>query len=121
MWPARSNAGPRVATKPAFPSNRRPLTTPTSQRATMADLNVITICGSLRKGSFTGMVRKALPGLAPAGMTIKEAPSFAEFPLYNADIQNSTGFPAPVNALADAIRAADGVIFNTPEYNFSLP
>ena len=87
----------------------------------MADLNVISICGSLRKGSFNRIVMKALPGLAPAGMTIKEAPSFAEFPLYNADIQNSTGFPAPVNALADAIRAADGVIFNTPEYNFSLP
>lgn len=84
-------------------------------------LNVISICGSLRKGSFNRMVMNALPGLAPAGMSIKEAPSFAEFPLYNADVQNSTGFPAPVNTLADAIRAADGVIFNTPEYNFSLP
>jgi chromate reductase, NAD(P)H dehydrogenase (quinone) len=84
-------------------------------------LNVISICGSLRKGSFNRMVMNALPGLAPAGMSIKEAPSFAAFPLYNADVQNSTGFPAPVNTLADAIRAADGVIFNTPEYNFSLP
>ena len=54
-------------------------------------------------------------------MVLKPAPSFAEFPLYNADIQNSTGFPAPVNALADAIRAADGVIFCTPEYNFTIP
>ena len=35
----------------------------------------------------------ALPGLAPAGMTIKEAPSFADFPLYNADVQNASGFP----------------------------
>ena len=64
---------------------------------------------------------KALPHLAPAGMSIKEAPSFAEFPLYNADTQNSTGFPAAVSALADAIRAANGVVFCTPEYNFSLP
>ncbi|MFL5098767.1 MAG: NADPH-dependent FMN reductase [Xanthobacteraceae bacterium] len=87
----------------------------------MADLNVISICGSLRKGSFNRMVMKALPGLAPASMSIKEAPPFDAFPLYNADIQNSTGFPAPVNTLADAIRAADGVIFVTPEYNFSLP
>jgi len=84
-------------------------------------LNVISICGSLRKGSYNRMVMNLLPGLAPAGMTIKEAPSFAEFPLYNADIQNSTGFPPAVNTLADAIRSADGVIFNTPEYNFSLP
>jgi chromate reductase len=87
----------------------------------MADLNVISICGSLRKGSFNRMVMHALPGLAPAGMSIKEAPPFDSFPLYNADIQNSTGFPAPVNTLADAIRAADGVVFVTPEYNFSLP
>jgi chromate reductase len=83
--------------------------------------NVISICGSLRKGSYNRMVMKLLPGLAPSGLAIKEAPSFAEFPLYNADIQDATGFPAPVLALADAIRAADGVIFCTPEYNFSLP
>jgi chromate reductase, NAD(P)H dehydrogenase (quinone) len=89
----------------------------------MADrtLNVITICGSLRKASYNRMVMNALPGLAPEGMAIKEAPPISEFPLYNADIQNSTGFPAAVNALGDAIRAADGVIFNSPEYNFGIP
>jgi len=87
----------------------------------MANLNVLTICGSLRKGSFNAMAQRALPALAPEGMTLKSAPSFAEFPLYNADIQNSTGFPAPVNTLADAIRGADGVIFCTPEYNFGIP
>src|SRR5437667_11893360 len=87
----------------------------------MATLNVITICGSLRKGSYNAMVQRLLPSLAPEGMKLTPAPSFAEFPLYNADIQNSTGFPAPVNALADAIRAADGVIFCSPEYNFSIP
>lgn len=83
--------------------------------------NIVSICGSLRKGSFNRMLMNALPGLAPAGMSIAEAPSFASFPLYNADIQNSSGFPAPVTALADAIRAADGVIFCTAEYNFGLP
>jgi chromate reductase, NAD(P)H dehydrogenase (quinone) len=87
----------------------------------MASLNVLTVCGSLRKGSFNAMVQRALPALAPEGMTLKPAPSFADIPLYNADIQNSTGFPAPVNVLADAIRAADGVIFCTPEYNFGIP
>jgi len=89
----------------------------------MADrtLNVISICGSLRKGSYNRMVMNALPALAPDGMKITEAPPFSEFPLYNADVQNSTGTPAPVQKLADAIRAADGVIFNTPEYNFGIP
>lgn len=89
----------------------------------MADktLKVLSICGSLRKGSYNAMVQRALPELAPEGMRIDPAPSFAEFPLYNADVQNTSGFPAPVKALADAIRAADGVIFVTPEYNFSIP
>jgi chromate reductase, NAD(P)H dehydrogenase (quinone) len=84
-------------------------------------LNVITICGSLRKGSYNAMVQRALPSLAPDGMVINEAPSFAAFPLYNADVQGATGFPGPVTVLADAIRAADGVIIVTPEYNFSIP
>lgn len=83
--------------------------------------NVIGICGSLRKESYNRMVLTHLPGWAPAGMTITEAPPFTEFPLYNADIQNSTGFPAPVQTLAEAVRTADGVIFVSPEYNFSIP
>src|SRR5579872_5666786 len=84
-------------------------------------LNVICICGSLRKGSYNRMVMNALPALAPPNMRLSEAPSFAEFPLYNADVQDSAGFPAAVQTFAEAIRAADGVIFNSPEYNFSIP
>ena len=53
----------------------------------MADLKLLTICGSLRKGSYNAMVQRALPSLAPEGMTIEAAPSFAEFPLYNADVR----------------------------------
>ncbi len=83
--------------------------------------SVVSICGSLRRGSYNRMVMAALPGLAPTGMSIKEAPSFEQLPLYNADIQNSSGFPAAATILADALRSADGVIFCTPEYNFSLP
>jgi chromate reductase len=87
----------------------------------VADLSIAAICGSLRKGSFNRIVMNALPGLAPPGMAIREAPPYDQFPLYNADLQNSTGFPGPVNTLADAIRAADGVIFVTAEYNFGIP
>ena len=89
----------------------------------MADktLNVLSICGSLRKGSYNRIVMNTLQGYAPEGMRITEAPSYAEFPLYNADVQNSTGFPAPVQIMADAIRAADGVIFISPEYNYGIP
>jgi chromate reductase len=102
-------------------SDEGKITTRSSAVADNPALKVITICGSLRKGSYNAKVAAALPGLAPAGMAITAAPSFADFPLYNADIQNEQGFPAAVQALAEAIRAADGVIIVTPEYNYSIP
>jgi chromate reductase len=84
-------------------------------------VNILMICGSLRKGSYNAALMRALPGLAPADMKLTEAPSFASFPHYNADLQASDGFPAEVKALADAIRAADGVIIISPEYNWTIP
>lgn len=84
-------------------------------------LNVTVICGSLRKGSYNAALARALPGLAPAGMTIAPAPSFRDFPVFDQDIQDTTGIPAPVEALAAALRAADGVIIVSPEYNWSIP
>ena len=88
----------------------------------MADqLNVLVICGSLRKGSYNAALTRALPALAPPEMKLIIAPTIATFPLYNADVQDSSGFPAPAEELANAIRAADGVLFVTPEYNWSMP
>jgi chromate reductase len=84
-------------------------------------INVVCICGSLRKASYNRMVMNALAELAPAGMKLSEAPPFADFPLYNVDVHEAAGVPPAVQRLADAVRAADGVIFNSPEYNFSIP
>jgi len=84
-------------------------------------LNVLVICGSLRKGSMNKAVARTLPELAPANMSIKEAPPFDSFPPYNADHDHATVFPAAVTTLADAVRAADGVVIVSPEYNFSVP
>jgi len=72
-------------------------------------LDVLVICGSLRKGSYNAALARTLPALAPAGMKLRPAQSFEHFPIYNFDIQNSTGFPAEVNAWADAIRSADAL------------
>jgi len=87
----------------------------------MADaLNVLTICGSLRKGSFNAALARSLPTLAPGGLSIKPAPTWADIPIYNHDIQDA-GWPAPVTAWAEAIRSADGVIIVSPEYNWTIP
>jgi chromate reductase, NAD(P)H dehydrogenase (quinone) len=84
-------------------------------------LNIVSICGSLRKGSFNAALARALPALAPENMAITASPPWESFPVYNADVQNSTGFPAEVTALADVLRKADGIIFVSPEYNYSIP
>jgi len=84
-------------------------------------LDVLVICGSLRKGSYNAALARTLAALAPGEMRLRDAPSFESFPLYNLDIQNETGFPHEVNTWADAIRSADGLIIVSPEYNWSIP
>ena len=87
-----------------------------------ATLNVLSICGSLRKGSYNAALQRTLPSLAPPGMSIKPAaPSFAGLPIYNFDEHQASGIPPLVNTFADAIRAADGLIICSPEYNWSIP
>jgi chromate reductase len=57
----------------------------------MADqLNVLVICGSLRKGSYNAALTRALPALAPPEMKLVMAPTIGTFPLYNADIQDGS-------------------------------
>ena len=88
----------------------------------MADaaLNAIVICGSLRKGSFNAALARQLPKLTPMGLRLAAAPPIETIPLYNQDIQDA-GNPPPVVDLTNAIRAADGVIIVSPEYNWSIP
>ncbi|GAN69164.1 NADPH-dependent FMN reductase [Acetobacter orleanensis] len=83
-------------------------------------LHFVTLLGSLRKGSLNGIVARALPELTPEGVTITPLGSIADVPLYDQDVQEQ-GFPAPVLAMAEQIRAADGLIIVTPEYNYSMP
>ena len=88
----------------------------------MADqVKVLVICGSLRKGSYNAALTRALPELAPPGMTLISAPAYDAMPMYNSDIQEASGFPPAAEDLAAAIRAADGVIVVSPEYNWTIP
>jgi chromate reductase, NAD(P)H dehydrogenase (quinone) len=84
-------------------------------------LDVAVICGSLRKGSYNAALTRALPALAPPGMTLRAVPSFAGLPVYNFDEHQAGGVHPIAIAVADAIRAADGVIIVSPEYNWSIP
>jgi chromate reductase len=85
-------------------------------------LNILSICGSLRKGSYNAALQRTLPQLAPPGLDIKAATlSFATLPLYNFDDHQATGVPALVNEYAAVIKAADGLIIVSPEYNWTIP
>jgi chromate reductase len=84
-------------------------------------LNVIVICGSLRKASYNAALARTLPALAPPGMALKAAPGWDKMAVYNHDLHADGKFPAEVTAWGDAIRAADGVIIVSPEYNWSIP
>jgi chromate reductase len=83
-------------------------------------LHIVTLLGSVRKGSLNAAVVRALPELAPAGMTFTALPSVGDYPIYDADLQ-AEGFPAVVEEAAAAIRTADGVVIVSPEYNYSIP
>ncbi|MCK5920899.1 MAG: NAD(P)H-dependent oxidoreductase, partial [Methylococcales bacterium] len=43
-----------------------------------------------------------------------------DIPVYNQDVEDAGGFPPAVQAMRDAIEAADGLIFTTPEYNGAM-
>jgi chromate reductase len=84
-------------------------------------LNVVVICGSLRKSSYNASLARALPALAPPGMALKAAPGWDKMPVYNHDLHADGKFPAEVTAWGDSILAADGVIIVSPEYNWTIP
>ena len=83
-------------------------------------LHFVTLLGSLRHGSYSGAIARALPALAPEGVSISPLGSVGDLPHYDADLQ-AQGFPAAVLAMAGEIARADGVIIITPEYNYSVP
>jgi chromate reductase len=80
--------------------------------------NVAVIVGSLRKDSVTRKVARAIEAQAPANLKFDEIP-IGDLPLYNQDDEASP--PAAYIAFRDRIRAADAVLFATPEYNRGLP
>jgi chromate reductase, NAD(P)H dehydrogenase (quinone) len=81
-------------------------------------LKVLGISGSLRKSSYNTAALRVAQTLAPDGVRI-EILDLAPLPLYNEDVK-AQGFPPVVQELRDKIKAADALLFATPEYNYSM-
>lgn len=81
-------------------------------------LTILGIAGSLRKQSFNRSLLRAAQQLAPADATI-EVFELDDIPAFNQDDEANPS--TKVSQLKERVRAADAILFVTPEYNYSVP
>ena len=82
-------------------------------------MNLLGIAGSLRAGSFNRSLIRAAGAAAPDGVAVAAFGRLGEIPPYNDD-EKRKAIPDAVTALAGQIRAADGLLISTPEYNYGV-
>jgi NAD(P)H-dependent FMN reductase len=86
-------------------------------------VKLLAFAASLRRESLNRkLIRLAVELVRDANVEVDLA-DFRDFdmPLYDADVQNSAGFPPGAQELAGRIQAADGLMISSPEYNYSMP
>ena len=81
---------------------------------------IVGLSGSLRTGSLNTALLRAAAEHMPPGSTLDIA-SIKGIPLYDGDVEVSSGVPAVVEDLKKRIVAGDGLLLVTPEYNNSIP
>jgi chromate reductase len=79
---------------------------------------IAVLVGSLRKDSLNRKVAEAVTHVAPAGLEFSFL-EIGDLPFFNQDVEATP--PAQWVRFRDQIRAADAVLFVTPEYNRSVP
>ncbi len=83
-------------------------------------MKILALSGSLRRGSFNTALLRAARTLAPQGVEL-EITTLQGVPLYDGDVEASSGVPDVVQRLKQAVRQASGLLIATPEYNGSIP
>lgn len=86
----------------------------------MTQRNVAVLVGSLRKESFSRKIALAFAELAPPELKLQIL-EIGALPLYNQDLDGAEGQPAVWTSARQQVKAADAVLFVTPEYNRSVP
>ena len=81
--------------------------------------DVVVLVGSLRAQSFTRHIALALGQMAPPQLKL-ELVEIGHLPFYNQDLETGSP-PVEWTGLRARVRAADAVLFATPEYNRSIP
>ncbi|WP_326835253.1 NAD(P)H-dependent oxidoreductase [Amycolatopsis rhabdoformis] len=85
----------------------------------MSDLTILALSGSLRKESLNTRLLTSVARLAPPELAFDLFTDLAAIPPFNEDDEHPA--PAAVADLRRRIRAADGVLVATPEYNGAMP
>lgn len=80
---------------------------------------IAVLVGSLRKESFNRKIANEIAALNVPGLKFEQI-SIGELPFYNEDLETDS-LPPQWTAFRERIRAADAVLFVTPEYNRSVP
>lgn len=84
----------------------------------MEKVNILGFGGSFRKGSYNWALLENARGLMPEDSELALF-DISEIPLFNQDSESNP--PEPVRKFKEAVRAADGILIASPEYNFSVP
>ena len=84
----------------------------------MDEIKILGIVGSLRRDSYNLLALRAAQQIVPHGAVL-ELIDLRGIPVFNQDRENTP--PAAVLELKRRVQAADGILFATPEYNYSLP
>ena len=82
-------------------------------------LNVLALCGSLRKASVNAALLRAAASLARPGADVEIADWLGRLPLFNPDLEDVVAdveVPRAVLALRLAVDAADAILIASPEY-----
>jgi chromate reductase len=81
---------------------------------------ILALGGSLRAASLNRALLHEAAALAPE-LDLSHVALAGSLPLFNQDIVDGDGFPPEATQLKDALRAADGLLIATPEYNWGIP
>ena len=81
---------------------------------------IIVVSGSLRKGSFTTALCRAVCALNIPGSELVLRDYVRELPHYDGDLDTDSP-PIAVSKMRDELRASHAVLLGTPEYNYNIP
>ncbi|TVL91625.1 NADPH-dependent FMN reductase [Streptomyces sp. SAJ15] len=87
----------------------------------MSELKILGISGSLRADSYNSALLRAAQKFAPSGVAVEIYEGLRDVPLYDQDLDAPERRPAAAQELRERIKAADGVLLVTPEFNYSIP